>query len=502
MKRGWIFLLAAMILGGCLGGNAESEVPEGGGESLFSADMVFVEGGTFLMGQSGAVEQSVVRASAGSEDDDSPRADELPVHEVTVSDFYISKYEVTQAQWEAVMGENPSYFPSGGDYPVENVSWNAVQQFIAKLNELTGENYRLPTEAEWEYAARGGKYSRGYRYSGSNNVDEVAWYSADNLDNLSRVGQKKDNELGLYDMSGNAFEWVFDWFGAYSAEAQINPKGPAFGQHHVLRGGSWKHSSNGCRVSFRSRIETTHLNKCGFRIAKGIDLADVPYSNDGEELSLDDLFSAGEATANSVTISYRKAVVGTVSEQSKGALIVYLHGGSAKGSDNAAQLGEPGVEKIYKYLVANNINATMLLPQCPSSSSWGKSMNRVLKAMIDAHLSVVDTSRIYGFGGSMGGTGLWSLVSTYPGAFTAAMPVAGNPSGATVEGVLPTCIYTVMGGADSMMKIDVVEAFAAELQAAGGTIVLDVEDGWSHATTCQESYTDTRLAWIFSKVKE
>ena len=497
MKNIYLFALMALLFGGCQIFFPDSPKPGNEIAALFSTDMVFVEGGTFSMGQSVVAKPA---AAGDSVDDDSPRVDELPVHEVTLSDFYISKHEITQAQWEAVMGENPSYFKEGGDYPVENVSWNRAQEFLAKLNELTGGSYRLPTEAEWEYAARGGKYSEGYRYSGSDNVDEVAWYLADNLTQLSRVGQKKPNELGLYDMSGNAFEWVFDWFGPYSAEAQTNPKGPSAGQHHVLRGGSWKHSSNGCRVSFRSRIETTHLNKCGFRIVKGIDLEEVPYSDGGEQ-AITDIFSAERGTFSNVELVYRKAVVGEVSESSKGALVLYLHGGSAKGEDNTAQLNEPGVANIYSYLVANKINATMLVPQCPSSSSWGKSMNRVLKGMIDANIADVDTSRIYGFGGSMGGTGLWSLVSTYSGLFTAAMPVAANPSGATVEGVLPTYIYTVMGGEDSMMKIDIVEEFATELREAGGIILLDVEADWSHATTCEQSYTDTRLEWIFSKRK-
>ena len=497
MKNIYLIALCVLLFIGCQGDETPDNSNDNPLNSLFASNMVFVEGGTFTMGQSAVAEPA---AAGDSTDDDSPRADELPAHEVTLSDFYISKYEVTQAQWIAVMGENPSYFAEGGDYPVENISWGEVQEFLAKLNELTGENYRLPTEAEWEYAARGGKYSESYRYSGSDNVDEVAWYSADNLTQPSQVGQKEPNELGLYDMSGNAFEWVFDWFGAYSAESQTNPKGSATGEHHVLRGGSWKHSSNGCRVSFRSRIETTHLNKCGFRIVKGIDLDNLPYT-EVEERQLTDIFIAERGTFNNIELPYRKATIGTVSAENKGALVIYLHGGSAKGNDNTVQLTELGVEKIYKYLVANNINATMLVPQCPSTSSWGKSLNIVLKGLISAHIATVDTSRIYGFGGSMGGTGLWSLISAYSGMFTAAMPVAANPSGATVENILPTYIYTVMGKDDALMKIDIVETFIINLRNAGGIAMFDIEEGWDHATTCEESYTDSRLAWIFSKTK-
>ena len=489
----FLLIVFAVLLSSCSSSVASEDKVKNDLKGMFERDMVFVEGGTFMMGQ--IADEDITRALADSIDDDSPRVDELPVHQVTVSDFYISKFEVTQQQWIAVMGNNPSYFGQGGNYPIDNVSWDDVQLFLTELNRLTGENYRLPTEAEWEYAARGGKYSRGFRYSGSDSVDEVAWYTEDNLEQMNCVGLKKANELGLYDMSGNAFEWCFDWFAPYSNQSQTNPKGVAMGEHHILRGGSWKHSSNGCRVSFRSRIETKHLNKCGFRIVKGIDLSDVPYTENN--VGLTDIFTAETGLFNGVELCYRKAVVGAAPM----ALVIYLHGGSQRGNDNSAQLSESGVEKIYKYLVSNNISAAMLVPQCPSSASWGKSMNRVLKGLIDAHISDIDTKRIYGFGGSMGGTGLWSLVSTYSGMFTAAMPVAANPSSATVESVLPTHIYTVIGEADTIGKIDVVEEFVSLMKEAGGSVVFDIEAGWDHATTCEQSYTDARLEWIFSKIK-
>lgn len=474
-----------------------------------NAKMVFVEGGTFMMGQT-TVEyedneteeaSQSTRASSDSQDDDFPRVDELPIHEVTVSDFYISKFEVTQELWLEVMGENPSYFPEGGDYPVENISWDEAQNFIERLNELTGEDYRLPTEAEWEYAARGGKNCNGYRYSGSDEVDLVAWYVADELAQPSPVGRKQPNELGLYDMSGNIFEWVFDWYGAYTNEAQVNPKGYSSGKHHVLRGGSWMHSSNGCRVSFRSRIETTHLNKCGLRIAKGIALEDLPYTE--SEVVLTDIFSSEQGTFNSVILPYRKAVIGDVSAETPGALVIYLHGGSSKGNDNVAQLAEPGIEVIYKYMCDNQICATMLVPQCPSSSSWGKAMNKTIKGLLDFCIDTgsIDMNRIYIFGGSMGGSGTWSIVSTYPGLFTAAMPVAGNTTSAVAENVAKTNIYTVMGSDDTLMKVEQVQEFVKELENAGGVVKLDVEDGWDHQTTCKFAYTETRLDWVFAKSK-
>ena len=195
-------------------------------------EMVFVPGGTFQM---------------GSENGDS---DETPVHSVTVSDFYIGKYEVTQAQWQAVMGRNPSYF-KGSNHPVEKVSWNDVQEFIKKLNQQTGKNFRLPTEAEWEYAARGGNKSRGYKYSGSNTIGEVAWYGDNSGKTTHPVGQKQGNELGIYDMSGNVWEWCADWYGKYNSSPASNPRGPSSGTDRVGRGGSWLSNASFCRVAYR-----------------------------------------------------------------------------------------------------------------------------------------------------------------------------------------------------------------------------------------------------------
>ena len=202
-------------------------------------NMVYVSGGTFTMG--GTSEQ-------GSDADN----DEKPTHSVTLSSYYICKYEVTQALWRAVMGSNPSYF-KGDNLPVEYVSWNDCQTFISRLNSYTGRNFRLPTEAEWEFAARGGNYSRHYKYSGSNYIGDVAW-SGDNSSSSSRthpVGTKQPNELGLYDMSGNVWEWCSDWYGSYSSYSQSNPTGPNSGSHRVNRGGSWCHYARNCRSSYR-----------------------------------------------------------------------------------------------------------------------------------------------------------------------------------------------------------------------------------------------------------
>ena len=182
---------------------------------------------------------------------DKCQSDEKPVHRVNLSSFSIGKYEVAQAQWQAVMGSNPSKFKNCDNCPVEQVSWNAIQYFIKKLNQLTGQRFRLPTEAEWEYAARGGNRSKGYRYAGSNSLDAVAWYSSNSGSKTHPVGQKQANELGLYDMSGNVWEWCSDWYGEnyYRISSSSNPKGPSTGKYKVQRGGSSGFGASSCRVS-------------------------------------------------------------------------------------------------------------------------------------------------------------------------------------------------------------------------------------------------------------
>ena len=200
-------------------------------------DMVKVEAGIFMMG---ATSEKL-----------NPYNDEKPVHEVTLTnDYYMGKYEVTQALWQSVMGSNPSYF-KGDNLPVEKVSWDDCQEFISKLNSITGRKFRLPTEAEWEYAARGGKKSRDYQYSGSSKVSNVAWYRDNGKQKTHPVGTKRSNELGLYDMTGNVWEWCQDWYGSYVTSSQTNPTGVNSGSYRVRRGGGWFNVAWGCRSSFR-----------------------------------------------------------------------------------------------------------------------------------------------------------------------------------------------------------------------------------------------------------
>lgn len=223
-----------------------------------SFEMVKVEGGTFTMG-------------ATSEQGSDANYNEKPTHLVTLSDYYIGKYEVTQELWQAVMGNNPSSF-KGNTKPVENVSWDNCQSFISKLNsllssQLGGKRFALPTEAQWEYAARGGKKSLGYKYSGSNTIDNVAWYYDNSGFTTHTVGTKSPNELGLYDMSGNVYEWCQDRYDRYSSSSQTNPVGPSSGSNRVQRGGSWFIDASYCRVSDRSySAPSIRDGSLGFRV--------------------------------------------------------------------------------------------------------------------------------------------------------------------------------------------------------------------------------------------
>ena len=236
-----------------------------------SFTMVRVDGGTFTMG-------------ATDEQGGDAYDYEKPAHEVTLSTFSIGETEVTQALWKAVMGKNPSHFDDNPDNPVERVSWKDCQKFIDKLNHLTGKTFRLPSEAEWEFAARGGNKSVHYKYSGSNGIHDVAWMYANSgrwfLSEWSSwtiesnnckphpVKGKAPNELGLYDMSGNVCEWCSDWEGNYNSSAQTNPKGPSEGFFRVSRGGSWHHPAGSCRVSNRNSASPSDRNNDhGLRLA-------------------------------------------------------------------------------------------------------------------------------------------------------------------------------------------------------------------------------------------
>jgi formylglycine-generating enzyme required for sulfatase activity len=213
-----------------------------------SFEMIAVQGGTFKMG-------SLIG-----------EPNEKPEHSVTVNNFYIGKHEVTQAIWEAIMGENPSSF-KGVNLPVENISWIDIQRFMQKINEKTGKIYRLPTEAEWEYAAKGGKKSQGFKYAGSNDIDDVAWCNINSGKTTHPVGEKKSNELSLYDMSGNVWEWCSDVFANYTNKSQLNPVGSLNGSSRINRGGSWMSIDKDCRTICRNNdTQSIHFRIIGFRL--------------------------------------------------------------------------------------------------------------------------------------------------------------------------------------------------------------------------------------------
>ena len=221
--------------------------------------MKLVEAGTFQMG-----------STTGD-------SDEAPVHSVTISkDYYMGETEVTQALWEAVTGYSPTsdgYSWSskdglGDNYPAYYISYEDVQSFITELNSLTGENFRMPTEAEWEFAARGGNKSKGYKYCGSNTIGDVAWYSKNTRSKTNAVKTKAANELGIYDMSGNVWEWCSDWYGKYDSRAQTDPTGPTIGDRRVNRGGGWSYGAGACRCDNRVGSTPSYRDYClGVRLA-------------------------------------------------------------------------------------------------------------------------------------------------------------------------------------------------------------------------------------------
>lgn len=224
-------VMTAAVLALCAAMTYAGDSPTGGGvftDADTGMEFVFVKGGCYQMGDTFGIGE----------------IDEKPVHEVCVSDFHIGKFEVTQGEWEKVMGSNPSYFKKGPRYPVEQVSWNDTQEFLRKMSSRSGKQYRLPTEAEWEFGARsGGKTEKFAGFSDIPQVELSAWFGKNAGGSTHPVGEKKPNGLGLCDMMGNVFEWVHDWKGNYSTSTRDNPQGPSSGSYRVLRGGSWKTDS-------------------------------------------------------------------------------------------------------------------------------------------------------------------------------------------------------------------------------------------------------------------
>ncbi len=528
----WSTLVLILAVSGC---SSKEEQPTGGNDTngedgngedntpveltlkeRVEAMMVKVDGGTFIMGQTtSGLDDVATKAESDAQDNNDPRPDELPLHNVTLSDFEISRYEVTQGLWKEVMGTlepcwSAAEYGEDDDRAMDGVSWDDANSFIEKLNSLTGGDWRLPTEAEWEFAARGGVKSKDFRFSGSNNINEAGWFKEDGLTHVNKVGLKIANELGIYDMSGNAFEWCYDWYGPYVDADQVNPKGPSDADKeylyagtkvstHVLRGGHWQSSAFGLRVSFRTKIPTSNYKpKAGFRIARGI-----PYSEMNNYAVESDTDSDTDEFGKYVsgTLQYRKKNIAT-DNVTKPILVMYLHGGSSKGDDNETQMKEPAVSVIAKYLADNSIPSIFVVPQCPSSGSWGAKMNAPLANLIGEYESSCDG--VYVLGGSMGGTGTWSLSNTYPEKFTGIMAVAGKPGTALAENYKSMRVCAVMSETDEVMKdaYKDVETFCTSINAAGGNAIWTIvpaSEQWSHQTTCEQSYTTERLSWLFGK---
>ncbi len=279
MKKNALFSLSLWLAGALL---AQADIPpvsaavttidsEGGititCANLPKISMKKVQGGTFQMG-------------TPADQDGASEDDERPVHEVVLSSFAIGRYEVTQELWEAVMGSNPADPGEDLQTPVYNVSWKMVHTFIQKLNQhpairQAGHVFRLPTEAEWEFAARGGTLSKGFKYAGSNNIDDVAWYRQNSGNDVHPVGKKAPNELGLYDMTGNVFEWCSDWYDTnyYASSFKVNPLGPTSGSSRIVRGGCWSFPADKCRATYRATCDpgSEGLNILGLRLVLDLD---------------------------------------------------------------------------------------------------------------------------------------------------------------------------------------------------------------------------------------
>lgn len=244
------------------------EVDDGSIEVSLPDNLTFrmmpVEGGTFRMG--------CTNPNGAKHYYDN----EFPVHEVKVSSFYMGQYEVTQNLWRAVMGENPSYWHDNDSLPVEQISWDDAQVFITRLSQMTGRRFRMPTEAEWEFAARGGNKTHGYVFPGTEgNIGAYVWYGGNSSSRTHPVGQKLPNELGLYDMGGNVWEWCYDWMSEYADTPQENPRGPKHGENRILRGGSINSPSWGCTVSDRSWYLPDHGYRYhGLRLVMDFDYAE------------------------------------------------------------------------------------------------------------------------------------------------------------------------------------------------------------------------------------
>lgn len=244
------------------------------------------------------------------------------------------------------------------------------------------------------------------------------------------------------------------------------------------------------------KISRIWMSLVGILFCVSVCKADNDFTFETDEITPVE-FKTNKIVSDGIEMPYRVAHINGTGEPS---LVIYLHGGSSKGNDNEKQMNEAGIYSITNYLESRQIEAIYLVPQCPSDKSWGGPMLGVLKSLIDKYVGdgIVDKNSIYIFGGSMGGTGTWSMLSAYPGLFTAAMPVAGNPSKCDADKVASTPVCTVMGTSDRIMSVETTADFINELNARNGITRFEIEEGWTHEITCIQSYTTQRLDWVFS----
>ncbi len=250
------------------GSHAQIMVPDSVGKTVNNIEKDSLGGITIFLNDSVKIEMVLVDAGWFMMGYESGYSNEKPLHKVTLDAYYIAKFEVSQELWQLVTGKNPAHFKDCSNCPVEMVSYHDATDFIDRLNRLSRQSFRLPTEAEWEFAAKGGSTKKKTRYSGSNKIDEVAWYSRNAGERPHPVGLKLPNALGIFDMSGNVFEWTQDWMGRYKHNDQINPKGATKGKTKVVRGGCWYDTNDGCRIHCRVEVEPSEKNGClGLRLA-------------------------------------------------------------------------------------------------------------------------------------------------------------------------------------------------------------------------------------------
>lgn len=399
-------------------------------------------------------------------------------------EIYIGYAPVTNAEYK-IFKKDYDYPEGEANFPVVNVSVGKANEFCNWLieNDNNAHTYRLPTDEEWLLAA--GHMPKDVNMNAGNiesGLTDVSAYSSSTGSN------------GGIDYWGNCWEWTTstDSIGRY-----------------IIKGGAWDSPRTDCRSEKSDEVRNgaKGFYNVGFRVVRSIytgfndtDIADV---DDSEVIRVGDVeFEAKQFSFDNIHLPYRVAEISPVGGE-KPALVLFLHGGTGKGNDNISQMGRPCIDSLTNYLVDNRINSVFVVPQCPSDLQWGAKTNSALRVLVERYIDEADADpdRIYIFGNSMGGRGVLSLSSAYPGFFTAVMDVAGSPRGQKAFNVAKSPLYAVVGTADDITSTESVSQFIEEVIEAGGITKLDIIDGWTHEETLEKAYTKDRLDWMFSKTK-